>query len=87
MPAPERPKAGKGRCTIVYPDTTRAQRAERKALAKFTQTYQDTLTTQKTMAEGSGHRPPWPVFLHIERQDLCISPTRDDPGDKTMPPL
>ena len=62
MPAPERLKAGKGRCTIVYPDTTRAQRAERKALAKFTRTYQDTLTTQKTMAEGSGHRPPGPYF-------------------------
>ena len=62
MPAPERPKTGKGRCTIVYPDTTRAQRAERKALAKFTQTYQDTLTAQKTMAEGSGHRPPGPYF-------------------------
>ena len=62
MPAPERPKYGKGRCTIVYPDTTRAQRAERKALAKFTPTYQDTLTRQKTMAEGSGHRPPGPYF-------------------------
>ena len=28
-----------------------------------------------------------PVFLHSERQDLCISPTRDDTGNKTMPPL
>ena len=62
MPAPERPKAGKGWCTIAYPDTTRAQRAERKALAKFTRTYQDTITAQKTMAQGSGHRPPGPYF-------------------------
>ena len=62
MPAPERPKAGKGRWTIVYPDTTRAQRVERKALAKFTRTYQHMLTTQTEMAEGSGHRPPGPYF-------------------------
>ena len=62
MLAPERPKAGKGHCTIVYPDTTRAQRAERKALAKFTRTYQHTLTTHTEMAEGSGHRPPDPYF-------------------------
>ena len=58
----ERPKARKGHCTIVYPDTTRAQRAERKALAKFTRIYQDTITKQMNMAEGSGHSQPGPYF-------------------------
>ena len=62
MLAPEGQKARKDRCTIVYPDTTRAQRAEWKALAKFTRTYKDTITKQTTMAEGSGHRQPGPYF-------------------------
>ena len=42
-----------------------------------------------TKDNGRGQWPQttWPVFLHIERQDLRISPTQDDTGDKTMPPL
>ena len=54
--------AGKGRCTIVYPDITRAQRVERKAIAKFTRTYKNTVTKQMTMAEGSGQKPLGPYF-------------------------
>ena len=64
MPAPERPKAGKGCCTIVYPHTTRAQQVERKALAKFTKTYQDTVVRKMTMAKGSGHGHPRPYDAH-----------------------
>ena len=42
-----------------------------------------------TKDNGTGQWPQTtrPVFLHTERQDICISPTRDDTGDKTMPPL
>ena len=42
-----------------------------------------------TEDNGRGQWPQTtrPVFLHTERQDLRISPTRDDTGDKTMPPL
>ena len=42
-----------------------------------------------TDENGRGQWPQTtrPVFLHTERQDLCISPTRDDIGDKAMPPL
>ena len=42
-----------------------------------------------TKDNGRGQWPQTtrPVFLHIEWQDLRISPTRDDTGDKTMPPL
>ena len=79
--------AGKGRCTIVYPDTTRAQRAERKALAKFTPTYQDTLTATEDNGRGQWPQTTRPLFLHTEWQDLRISPTGDDTWDKTMPPL
>ena len=53
---------GKGHCMIVYPDITRAQRAERKAIAKFTQTYENIVTKQVTMAESSGQRPLGPYF-------------------------
>ena len=42
-----------------------------------------------TKDNGRGQWPQTtqPIFLHTERQDLRISPTRDDTGDKTMPPL
>ena len=42
-----------------------------------------------TKDNGTGQWPltTRPVLLHTERQDVCISPTRDDTGDKTMPPL
>ena len=38
---------------------------------------------------GTGQWPlaTRPIFLHSEQQDVCISPTRDDTGDKTVPPL
>ena len=42
-----------------------------------------------TKDNGTGQWPQTtrPIFLHTERQDLRISPTQDDTGDKTMPPL
>ena len=42
-----------------------------------------------TKDNGRGQWPQTtqPIFLHTERQDLRISSTRDDTGDKTMPPL
>ena len=42
-----------------------------------------------TKDNGRGQWPQTtrPIFLHTERQDLRISPTLDDTGDKTMPPL
>ena len=42
-----------------------------------------------TEDNGRGQWPQTtrPLFLHTEWQDLRISPTRDDTGDKTMPPL
>ena len=83
MLAPERLKARKGRCTIVYPDTTRAQRAEGQVYPNIPR------YTYNTDKNGRGQWPQTtrPVFLHTEWQDLRISPTRDDTGDKAMPPL
>ena len=45
--------------------------------------------TYNTDENGRGQWPQTtrPIFLHTEWQDLRISPTRADTGDKTMPPL
>ena len=51
MLAPERPKAGKGCPHLVYLNKSTAQRKEQKAALKFTQKYQNVLTSQPTMAE------------------------------------
>ena len=65
MPAPKRPKAGKGRCVIIHPHTTRAQRVEQKAVLKFAKRYQDIVTKQSMMAEGSKHSQPGPYFYQV----------------------
>ena len=59
MPAPERPKAGKERPRLVYPNKSTAQRKEQKAALKFTQKYQNVFTSQQTMAEGHSSHPPY----------------------------
>ena len=64
---------------------TRAQRAERKALAKFTQTYQDTLTTQMKMAEGSGHRPPGLYFYTQNGKTYASLPLKMIQGIRQCP--
>ena len=42
-----------------------------------------------TKDNGTGQWPPTtrPIFLHSEWENVCISTTRHDTGDKTMPPL
>ena len=85
MPAPERAKAGKGRCTIIYPQTTRAQRVEWKALAKFTRTYQDTVARKMTMAEGSGHSHPGPYFYQMAGKTYASLPIKILQGIRQCP--
>ena len=85
MPVPERPKARKGRCTIVHPHTTRAQRVEQKALAKFTKTYQDTVAKQSTMAEGSSHGQPGSYFYQMGGKTYKSLPTELLQGIRQCP--
>ena len=85
MLAPERPKAGKGHCTIVYPQITRAQRVEQKALARFTRTYQDTVAKQMTMAKGSGHGHPGPYFYQMEDKTYASLPIEILQGIRQYP--
>ena len=43
----------------------------------------------KPSNDGRGQQP-WPtrtIVLPNRRQNLCLSPIRNDPGDSTMPPL
>ena len=75
MLVPERLKAGKGRCIIIHPHTTRAQRVQQKAIAKFTKTYQDTVAKQSTMAEGSSHGQPGPYFYQMGGKTYASLPT------------
>ena len=75
MPATERPKAGKGRCVIIHPHTTRAQRVEQKAISKFVKQYQDIVTQQSMMAKGSSHSQPGPYFYQMGGKTYLSLPT------------
>ena len=85
MLVPERPKAGKGHCVIVHPDTTRAQRVEQKAITKFTKTYQDIVAKRLTMAEGSSHGLPGPFFYQAGGKIYASLPTELLQGIKQCP--
>ena len=87
MPVPERPKARKGCCIIVHPHTTRAQRVEQKAIAKFTKTYQDIVAKQVNNGRGQQPRSTGTLLLPNGRQNIRFSPDRVAAGDQTMPPL
>ena len=65
MSVPERLKAGKGRCVIIHPHTTRAQQVEQKAISQFRKPYQDIVAKQSTMAEGSSHGQLGPYFYQM----------------------
>ena len=75
MLAQEQLKARKGRCVIVHPHTTRAQRVEQKAISKFTKTYQDIVAKRLTMAEGSGQGLPGPYFYTVGGKTYASLPT------------
>ena len=57
MPALARPKTGKGRPRLMYPNKSTAQRKEQKVALKFTQNYQNVFMSQQTMAEGHSSHP------------------------------
>ena len=87
MPAPERPKAGKG---AVYNSISGHNTGPASQTQSPGQVYSHVPGYHyDTKDNGTGQWPQTtrPVFLHSERQNVCISPTRDDTGDKTMPPL
>ena len=75
MLATKRPKAGKVRCVIIHPHTTRAQQVEREVISKFVKQYQD-IVTQQSINDGQGQQPQstGTIFLPDGRQDIPFSP-------------
>ena len=74
MPAPEKPKPGKGRPQLVYPNRNTVQQKEQKVAWKFTQKYQSIFTKQPLMAEGHSSNPQGPHYYQKEGQMYASLP-------------
>ena len=75
MPPPERPKPGKTKSRLVYPNRSAAQRKEQKAAWKFTQQYRRVFTQQPLMVENNTNgTQKGPQYYQREGQTFASLP-------------